>query len=98
MNLAPDVCYQALASRDHRFDGQFVVGVTSTGIYCRPICRVRCPKLDHCRFFVHPAAAERAGFRPCLRCRPELAPGLAIQAAGIASDIPPALSEEEASS
>lgn len=78
MNLAPDVCYQALASRDRRFDGQFVVGVTSTGIYCRPICRVRCPKPDHCRFFTHPAAAEQAGFRPCLRCRPELAPGLAM--------------------
>ncbi|SPJ34475.1 putative bifunctional transcriptional activator/DNA repair enzyme AlkA [Kushneria phyllosphaerae] len=78
MNLAPDICYQALASRDRRFDGQFVVGVTSTGIYCRPICRVRCPKPDHCRFFSHPAAAEQAGFRPCLRCRPELAPGLAM--------------------
>ncbi|WP_456267864.1 helix-turn-helix domain-containing protein [Kushneria sp. AK178] len=78
MNLAPDVCYQALASRDRRFDGQFVVGVTSTGIYCRPICRVRCPKPDNCRFFAHPAGAEQAGFRPCLRCRPELAPGLAM--------------------
>ncbi|REC94390.1 Ada metal-binding domain-containing protein [Kushneria indalinina] len=78
MNLAPDVCYQALASRDRRFDGQFVVGVTSTGIYCRPICRVRCPKPDNCRFFTHPAAAEQAGFRPCLRCRPELAPRLSM--------------------
>lgn len=78
MNLAPDLCYQALSSRDRRFDGQFVVGVTSTGIYCRPVCRVRCPKFDHCRFFMHPAAAEQAGFRPCLRCRPELAPGLSM--------------------
>ncbi|WP_457807722.1 DNA-3-methyladenine glycosylase 2 family protein [Kushneria sp. EE4] len=78
MNLAPDVCYQALASRDRRFDGQFVVGVTSTGIYCRPICRVRCPKPDNCRFFAHPAGAEQAGFRPCLRCRPEMAPKLSM--------------------
>ena len=66
--------YRALCSRDARFDGSFFVGVTSTGIYCRPVCRVRTPRLENCRFFEHPAQAERDGFRPCLRCRPELAP------------------------
>lgn len=71
-------CYAALVARDARFDGQFFVGVTSTGIYCRPICRVRTPRAGNCRFFAHPAAAEAAGFRPCLRCRPELAPGWAV--------------------
>jgi AraC family transcriptional regulator of adaptative response / DNA-3-methyladenine glycosylase II len=66
--------YQALCAHDARFDGRFFVGVTSTGIYCRPVCRVRVPKRDNCRFFDLAAQAERAGFRPCLRCRPELAP------------------------
>ncbi|MBY4677323.1 DNA-3-methyladenine glycosylase 2 [Marinobacterium arenosum] len=72
-----DACYRALTSRDRRFDGRFFVGVTSTGIYCRPICPVRPPKQANCRFFQYAAQAEQAGFRPCLRCRPELAPGLA---------------------
>jgi AraC family transcriptional regulator of adaptative response / DNA-3-methyladenine glycosylase II len=67
--------YRALAARDRRFDGVFYVGVTSTGIYCRPVCRARTPRRERCRFFNNAAAAERAGFRPCLRCRPELAPG-----------------------
>ncbi len=67
--------YRALAARDRRFDGVFFVGVTSTGIYCRPICTVRTPKEANCRFFNTPQEAEQAGFRPCLRCRPELAPG-----------------------
>lgn len=67
-------CYLALQARDPRFDGVFFTGVTSTGIYCRPVCRVRTPRFDNCRFFCHPAQAEAAGFRPCLRCRPELAP------------------------
>ncbi|MEY2874555.1 MAG: hypothetical protein RLZZ373_1926 [Pseudomonadota bacterium] len=67
--------YAALVARDRRFDGRFFVGVTSTGIYCRPVCSVRTPKAEHCRFFAHAAAAEAGGFRPCLRCRPELAPG-----------------------
>ncbi|MFP6557777.1 AlkA N-terminal domain-containing protein [Paraburkholderia sp. B3] len=75
MNLDPDTCYQTLLSRDRRFDGWFFVGVTSTGIYCRPVCPVRTPKQRNCRFFPNMAAAEKAGFRPCLRCRPELAPG-----------------------
>ncbi|WP_420821248.1 DNA-3-methyladenine glycosylase 2 family protein [Ramlibacter rhizophilus] len=72
--LDPAACYAALCSRDARFDGRFFVGVTSTGIYCRPVCRVRRPRSENCRFFRHAAQAEREGFRPCLRCRPELAP------------------------
>jgi AraC family transcriptional regulator of adaptative response / DNA-3-methyladenine glycosylase II len=70
--------YAALRARDARFDGRLFVGVTSTGVYCRPVCRVRTPLLRNCRFFGNAASAERAGFRPCLRCRPELAPGLAF--------------------
>lgn len=72
--LHPDACYLALKARDARFDGSFFTGVTSTGIYCRPVCRVRTPRRENCRFFAHAAQAEGAGFRPCLRCRPELAP------------------------
>ena len=71
---ADDTCYLALKARDARFDGCFFTGVTSTGIYCRPVCRVRTPKRENCQFFSLAAQAERAGFRPCLRCRPELAP------------------------
>jgi AraC family transcriptional regulator of adaptative response / DNA-3-methyladenine glycosylase II len=63
-----------MKARDARFDGSFFTGVTSTGIYCRPVCRVRTPRRENCRFFAHAAQAESAGFRPCLRCRPELAP------------------------
>jgi AraC family transcriptional regulator of adaptative response / DNA-3-methyladenine glycosylase II len=70
-------CFNALCSRDHRFDGRFYVAVSSTGIYCRPICRVKKPKASNCSFFPSAAAAEKAGFRPCLKCRPELAPGQA---------------------
>lgn len=70
--------YEALKSHDPRFDGKLFVGVTSTGIYCRPVCRVKLPQQRNCRFFGNAAAAEQAGFRPCLRCRPELAPGLAL--------------------
>lgn len=72
--LSPDACYLALKARDARFDGSFFTGVTSTGIYCRPVCKVRTPRRENCRFFAHAAQAEGAGFRPCLRCRPELAP------------------------
>jgi AraC family transcriptional regulator of adaptative response / DNA-3-methyladenine glycosylase II len=75
MLLDPDTCYETLLSRDRRFDGWFFVGVSSTGIYCRPVCAVRTPKRRNCQFFPSTAAAEKAGFRPCLRCRPELAPG-----------------------
>src|SRR4051795_6552079 len=77
MNLDPPTCYRALTARDPRFDGLFFVAVTSTRIYCRPICPARAPGRDRCRFFPSAAAAEQARFRPCLRCRPELAPGLA---------------------
>lgn len=75
MKLTPEQCYSALAARDARFDGRFFVGVTSTRIYCRPVCRVRMPGRERCRFFAVAASAEAAGYRPCLRCRPELAPG-----------------------
>ena len=77
-------CYQALRARDPRFDGHFFVAVKTTGIYCRPICPARTPLEKSCIFTETAAAAERAGFRPCLRCRPELAPGA------------PAISMEEA--
>ncbi|MDQ6738216.1 MAG: helix-turn-helix domain-containing protein [Gemmatimonadota bacterium] len=75
--MAPDhqSLYDAYASRDPRFDGIFFVGVTSTGIYCRPVCTARTPKRANCRFFDNAESAEKASFRPCLRCRPELAPG-----------------------
>ncbi len=75
MPLDPDSCYRALAAHDARFDGRFFVGVSSTRIYCRPVCTVRMPRRENCRFFPSAAAAEVDGFRPCLRCRPELAPG-----------------------
>ena len=82
-----DARYLALKARDARFDGRFFAAVTSTGIYCRPVCRVRIPKRENCRFYVLAAQAESAGFRPCLRCRPELAPaptqaGAPLAAAG----------------
>ena len=69
------VCWPMLRARDARFDGRFFVGVTSTGIYCRPVCAARTPRRENCRFFSTAAGAEHDGFRPCLRCRPELAPG-----------------------
>ena len=72
-----EICYRALRSRDARFDGLLFVGVTSTGIYCRPICPAGTAKFENCRFFGSAAAAQEAGFRPCLRCRPETAPDLA---------------------
>ena len=78
MELDPDIAWKALAAHDARFDGRFFVGVTSTGIYCRPVCRVRTPRRENCRFYANAASAEQAGFRPCLRCRPELAPGLSL--------------------
>jgi AraC family transcriptional regulator of adaptative response / DNA-3-methyladenine glycosylase II len=75
MELNAETCYQALLSRDPRFDGKFFGGVVTTGIYCRPICRVRPPRPENIRWFACAAAAEAAGFRPCRRCRPESAPG-----------------------
>ncbi|MEM9092668.1 MAG: AlkA N-terminal domain-containing protein, partial [Cyanobacteria bacterium P01_F01_bin.53] len=75
--LSDDQCYQAILSRDRRFDGVFFVGVSSTGIYCRSVCTVKAPMRKNCTFYPSAAAAEQANYRPCLRCRPELAPGQA---------------------
>ena len=75
MTLDFDTCYRAVAARDARFDGRFFTGVTSTGIYCRPICPARTPARRNLRFFPHAGAAEAAGFRACRRCRPEASPG-----------------------
>ena len=95
MQLDPAHCYRALRSHDARFDGRFFVGVATTRIYCRPVCTARTPLRVNCRFFPSAAAAESNGFRPCLRCRPELAPGhaavdashrLAQAAAGLIED------------
>src|SRR5260370_22551926 len=72
-----EISYRALQSRDPRFDGLLFVAVTSTGIYCRPVCPARTARFENCRFFGSAAAAQEAGFRPCLRCRPETAPDLA---------------------
>ena len=74
--MEPDAAYLALCARDARFDGRLFVGVTSTGVYCRPVCRVRTPRRENCRFFDTRAQAEAAAFRPCMKCRPEIAPGL----------------------
>ena len=76
MDLDADAAYLALKARDARFDGRLFVGVTSTGVYCRPVCRVRTPRRENCRFFGTRAQAEAAAFRPCMKCRPEIAPGL----------------------
>lgn len=75
MTLSTDTCYSALQARDARFDGVFFTAVKSTGIYCRPVCPARTPARVSCDFYATASAAEAAGFRPCLRCRPELAPG-----------------------
>src|SRR6266446_1338435 len=70
-----DICDRARLARDRAFDGAFFTGVRTTRIYCRPVCPVRPAKSENVVFFPTAAAAERAGFRPCLRCRPETAPG-----------------------
>src|SRR5690349_24741768 len=75
LGLDPRALDRARVSRDPRFDGKFFIAVTSTGIYCRPICPVRSPKRVNIRYYPTAAAAAEAGFRPCLRCRPEAAPG-----------------------
>ncbi len=75
MELDRTLCYRALKSRDARFDGRFFTCVASTGIYCRPVCPARLPLAKNCRFVASAAAAQELGFRPCLRCRPECAPG-----------------------
>jgi len=76
MVLDADAAYLAVKARDARFDGRLFIGVTSTGVYCRPVCRVRTPRRENCRFFDSRAQAEAAAFRPCMKCRPEIAPGL----------------------
>jgi AraC family transcriptional regulator of adaptative response / DNA-3-methyladenine glycosylase II len=74
LTLSDDALYAAMTARDPRFDGVFFVGVKTTGVYCRPICPARTPGRNRCEFFARPALAERAGYRACFRCRPELAP------------------------
>jgi len=75
MSLDPELCYRAVRSRDRRFDGRFFTAVVTTGVYCRPICPAPTPKRGNVRFFPCASAAEEAGFRACLRCRPESSPG-----------------------
>jgi AraC family transcriptional regulator of adaptative response / DNA-3-methyladenine glycosylase II len=75
MQLDADACYKVLLARDRRFDGLFFVAVSTTGIYCRPICPARTPGRDRVTFYKHAAEAENAGYRACFRCRPEVAPG-----------------------
>jgi AraC family transcriptional regulator of adaptative response / DNA-3-methyladenine glycosylase II len=78
MDMDDDACYRAIETRDHRFDGRLFVAVTTTGIYCRPFCPAPTPKRQNVRFFHTAAAAQEAGFRPCLRCRPETSPEFAF--------------------
>ena len=77
MDLDDDACYRAISTRDARFDGRLFIAVKTTGIYCRPICPARTPRRENCVFYPTAAAAQEAGFRPCLRCRPETSPDLA---------------------
>jgi len=76
MDLDREACYRAVKARDRAFDGRFLTGVLSTGIFCRPLCPARTPRFENCIFFPTAAAAYSAGFRPCLRCRPEISPGV----------------------
>ena len=78
MDMDATACYRAISTRDARFDGRLFVGVKTTGIYCRPICPARTPKFENVSFYPSAAAAQEAGFRPCLRCRPETSPDLAL--------------------
>ena len=78
MDLDADASYRAIATRDARFDGRLFIAVKSTGIYCRPICPARTPNRENLVFYPSAAAAQEAGFRPCLRCRPESAPDLGV--------------------
>ncbi|MGE0705200.1 MAG: bifunctional transcriptional activator/DNA repair enzyme AdaA, partial [Vicinamibacterales bacterium] len=77
MLLDHDACYRVIQAKDERFDGRLFVGVKTTGVYCRPVCPARTPNRSNVEFFPSAAAAQDAGFRPCLRCRPEVAPDLA---------------------
>jgi AraC family transcriptional regulator, regulatory protein of adaptative response / DNA-3-methyladenine glycosylase II len=78
MDMDHAACYRAIATRDARFDGRLFVAVRTTGIYCRPICPARTPRSENVQFFASAAAAQQAGFRPCLRCRPEISPEVAF--------------------
>ena len=78
MDMDRIACYRAISTRDARFDGRLFVGVKTTGIYCRPICPARTPKFANVSFYPIRGAAQEAGFRPCLRCRPETSPDLAF--------------------
>jgi AraC family transcriptional regulator of adaptative response / DNA-3-methyladenine glycosylase II len=78
MNLDRMTCYRAIIAHDARFDGRLFTAVCTTGIYCRPICTARLPRLENVVFYASAAAAQDGGFRPCLRCRPETAPDLAV--------------------
>jgi AraC family transcriptional regulator of adaptative response / DNA-3-methyladenine glycosylase II len=78
MDMDRIACYRAISTRDARFDGRLFVGVKTTGIYCRPICPARIPRFENVSFFSSAAAAQESGFRPCLRCRPEISPELAF--------------------
>jgi AraC family transcriptional regulator, regulatory protein of adaptative response / DNA-3-methyladenine glycosylase II len=85
--LTDDARYEAILARDSRFDGVFFVGVSTTGVYCRPICPARTPGRTRCAFFTTPVQAEAAGFRACFRCRPELAPASSIETSVDAIDV-----------
>src|SRR3954468_8505481 len=78
MDMDRTACYRAISTRDARFDGRLFVGVNTTGIYCRPICPARTPKFENVSFYSSAAGAQEAGYRPCLRCRPEISPKLAF--------------------
>ncbi len=78
MKESREYLYAAFKAKDARFDGRFFIGISSTGIYCRPVCRAKQPKAENCTFYSTAAEAEQAGYRPCLLCRPELAPGNSI--------------------
>src|SRR5689334_14823680 len=78
MDLDSDACYRAIQTRDARFDGRLFIGVRTTGIYCRPVCPARTPRRENVSFYASAAGAQEAGFRPCLRCRPETAPNLGV--------------------
>ena len=84
VNAGHAALYNAFKAKDARFDGRFFVAISSTGIYCRPVCRARQPKEENCSFYPTAAQAEQAGYRPCLLCRPELAPGTSITDASAA--------------
>lgn len=81
MTERENALYEAFKAKDTRFDGRFFVGISSTGVYCRPVCRARLAKPENCTFFTSAAEAEQAGYRPCLLCRPELAPGNSLMEA-----------------